>query len=602
MHFGKNGSFGKWNNERIETIREEALQRYVDREKTRKHSEKSLEKLIPSAVVDTADRVRVRKSLIDSRDGMALERIIGNSDLFPICYLQAGLDAGKSVCRIAVRDSLGRILGYGTGFLVSSSLILTNNHVLESAATSVNCLAEFNYETDLHHMPRQSISFRLDPERFFITDEQLDFTLVAVEESSTTEAKVADFGCLPLLAEPGKILLGEYVSIIQHPEGGPKSIAIRENEVKDVFDDFVHYATDTEPGSSGSPVFNDGWKVVTLHHSGIPDPKDKTKYVANEGIRVSSIVSFLGKQRASLSNEGKTLLDEAISGLPMPPFEVEKMIVGTLDKEGYGNAPGYDASFLGEGFNVPLPLLKPDMVQDSALTDDGGAILNYTHFSIVMSKSRKLAFYTAVNIDGGNLVNINRSGDKWYFDPRIDKKNQCGPELYENNELDRGHLVRRLDPVWGNSAPQANEETFHFTNCSPQHKNLNQKTWLNLEDYIFKNAGEHDLKVSVFTGPIFRADDLLYRGEFQIPAEFWKMVVMVKDGNTLSATAYLQTQKNLITDLEFAFGQYKTYQVPIAKIEALTGLDFGQLSAHDPIANIESTVGRVIERPENIKL
>jgi endonuclease G len=145
-----------------------------------------------------------------------------------------------------------------------------------------------------------------------------------------------------------------------------------------------------------------------------------------------------------------------------------------------------------------------------------------------MSKSRSLAFFTAVNIDGSQLIQIDRKNDRWYFDPRIDRSYQTGPELYINNDLDRGHLVRRLDPVWGDSAKEADEDTFHFTNCSPQHKNLNQITWLGLEDYILTNADRFDLKVSVFTGPVFREDDMLYRRKFQIPAEFWKVVVLVK--------------------------------------------------------------------------
>ena len=215
-------------------------------------------------------------------------------------------------------------------------------------------------------------------------------------------------------------------------------------------------------------------------------------------------------------------------------------------------------------------------------------MLEYVHFSAVMSRSRRMAYYTAVNIDGNKLKEIKRDRDVWYFDPRIPREHQAGPDLYERNELDRGHLVRRLDPVWGRPAATANEDTFHFTNAAPQHKHLNRRTWNGLEDYILNNSETHNLKVSVFTGPVFRADDLTYRGVYQIPAEFWKVVVMVKKNRALSATAYLQTQKNLLDDLEFAFGAYRTYQVPVSRIEAITGLDFGRLHEHDPLAGLES--------------
>ena len=69
----------------------------------------------------------------------------------------------------------------------------------------------------------------------------------------------------------GLFVKGEYVSIIQHPNGEMKQIALRENQILDFFDAFLHYRTDTAPGSSGSPVFNDQWEIVALHHSGVPE-------------------------------------------------------------------------------------------------------------------------------------------------------------------------------------------------------------------------------------------------------------------------------------------------------------------------------------------
>jgi endonuclease G len=594
----------QWNKTLVEKQVDAALQRYRERTAQRKDIVQALKSKTPFEV-DTPQRTAARKALIDPRDGLALERVIGTSDLFPMAYLEAGLGVGKSVCRIEVRDHIGRVLGHGTGFLVAPSLLMTNNHVLEIADAARFSLAQFNYETDLQLLPRPIKSFRLDPDRFFMTDERLDFTLVAVEAVSAEGVKLTEFAFLPLLAESGKVLVGEYVSIIQHPSGAPKAVAIRENQVNDVFEDFIHYATDTEPGSSGSPVFSDGWKLVALHHAGVPDPNDSTRYVANEGIRISSIASFLQAQRAGLNSEQQALIDGLLSGASKPPVSgpaIPRMLVEEPSQEWYEGSTGYEEAFLGADYKVPLPALRPDLEQDVALPKDGRRSLDYTHFSLVMSKSRRLAFYTAVNIDGSQQKTINRNADKWYFDPRLERKYQSGPELYESNDLDRGHLVRRLDPVWGEPANEANEDTFHFTNCAPQHKNLNQKSWQDLEDYILKNADRHDLKVTVFTGPVFRSDDLLYRGQFQIPAEFWKVVVMVKDDGSLSATAYLQTQKNLIEDLEFAYGKYRTYQVPIAKIEQLAGLDFGELRKYDPIAHIEATVGRVIERAEDIRL
>jgi endonuclease G len=283
---------------------------------------------------------------------------------------------------------------------------------------------------------------------------------------------------------------------------------------------------------------------------------------------------------------------------------METTILQTVERTPaeYADRRGYDADFLG--VRIALPALPKKRQKDVVKPKAGkGKALHYTHFSVVLSAARRLAYFTAVNIDGRQSMNLERARDRWYFDPRIDRTVQSGPELYAHNDLDRGHLVRRLDPVWGSNATLANEDTFHFTNCAPQHKHLNQQTWLSLEDYILRNANLHDLKVTVFTGPVLRADDVVYRQRFQIPAEFWKVVCVIKQNGQLSATAYLQTQKNLIIDLEFAFGAYRTYQVPVARIEQITELDFGTLRHHDPLVGQESmAAGHVIQGPGDLHL
>ena len=275
-----------------------------------------------------------------------------------------------------------------------------------------------------------------------------------------------------------------------------------------------------------------------------------------------------------------------------------------LDSHNYENRNGYDANFLEK--KVPRPSIPDNLKNDIVkLKNSNSEELKYTNFSVVMSKSRGLAFYTAVNIDGSELQQLERKNDVWYYDPRIERKFQYGPELYSNNDLDRGHLVRRLDPVWGSSFKDANEDTFHFSNCSPQHKNLNQKTWLGLEDYILRNADVYDLKVNVFTGPVFNQNDLIYRGKYLIPSEFWKVVTIVKndDDHSISSTAYLQTQKQLIEDLKFVFGEYKTYQVSISKIESLTGLDFDNLRNFDPFSKRKDIIPvRIINNEKDIIL
>ncbi|MEO0834626.1 MAG: DNA/RNA non-specific endonuclease [Cyanobacteria bacterium J06642_3] len=126
-----------------------------------------------------------------------------------------------------------------------------------------------------------------------------------------------------------------------------------------------------------------------------------------------------------------------------------------------------------------------------------------------------------------------------------------------------------------------------MTNAAPQHKDLNQRIWLELENYLLDNANNRDLKISVFTGCIFNPRDIEYRG-VKIPEEFWKVVVMVnKVTGQLHATGYILSQRRFIDNLEFVFGGFKTYQVTITSIEAETGLNFGNLKNFDPLRENE---------------
>jgi endonuclease G, mitochondrial len=248
------------------------------------------------------------------------ERIIGQNDLMGIVYLDYALRASQSVGRVIIRNSQQRVQGYGTGFLVSPRLILTNNHVLSSAQETKFSLIEFNYQTGVTGQVLQSYVYELDPQTFFVTDQTLDYTLVAVHEGSNPQPPLLNFGWNRLIEDQGKAIVGEYVNIIQHPEGEPKQLALRENQVLDIFEDFLQYQTDTAPGSSGSPVFNDQWEVVGLHHSGVPLMDASGNIVgwkANEGIRVSSIVKHIKQQ--SLTPSQVVLRTELFQATPPSP-------------------------------------------------------------------------------------------------------------------------------------------------------------------------------------------------------------------------------------------------------------------------------------------
>lgn len=266
----------------------------------------------------------------------------------------------------------------------------------------------------------------------------------------------------------------------------------------------------------------------------------------------------------------------------------EEAPIRVTPPEQFAGRDGFDKEFL-DGLALEYPRPTGARQGDEApLLKGSGHVLNYEHFSLVVSRTRRIALFTACNIDGRKSKKIKRSKDVWAYDGRMDLKFQAGEDLYAGNRLDRGHLVRREDPVWGSSAAIANDDTFHFTNCSPQYDSFNQQLWLGLENYLLLNSRAHDLQISVFTGPVLRDDDMAYRG-VRIPREYWKVVGLVTEEGRPSVTAYKVSQADLLKEgLEFVFGEYKTYQVSVSHIEKLASLDFGGLRNYDGFSTQES--------------
>jgi endonuclease G len=220
-----------------------------------------------------------------------LERLMGTDDLVDEFYLERALIAAQPVCRISIRSASGHERGCATGFMISPRLLLTNEHVFGSADEAEPSIAEFNYRLDIAGRPEPSYQFRLRPDLFFFNNEPLDFALVAVEASSVDRGvPLSRFGYHRLIAESGKSLIKEWMTIIQHPAGARRQFAIRENQcVEDRDPDVIWYMSDTAQGSSGAPVLNDSFQVVALHHSGVARQDDQNNFILKDGRKVTSL-------------------------------------------------------------------------------------------------------------------------------------------------------------------------------------------------------------------------------------------------------------------------------------------------------------------------
>jgi endonuclease G len=570
--------------------------------------------------------------------------------------------------------------------------------------------------------------FALDPASFFVADEELDFAVVAVSARSAAGGDIAARGHLRLIRQTGKVKKGEFVTILQHPDGAPMQIALRENEVTRVEDGepVIWYAADTAHGSSGAPVFNDSLQLVAMHASGRIRRDAQGRYArrngtwvasleglsegdvaweANVGVRVSRICeSLLARARQRFparvaaieaAMEGGDVLGRSVARLKDPvaeaaptpsatPQETESMVERTRQPcggqvaaalgdgagglvvpltlritlepgatatpaalpapppeplpvprieaeafelrtpviyDGLEEREGFDPHFLDLPGGGPVPMPKVTSAGRKVLApllDGSGTELRYRHFSAWMQRERRMALYTAANVDWRNRRKTvegkstsrdalagfppdSNFGELWVEDPRIDARHQLPDVFYteDRRAFDKGHIVRRDDVCWGSTYEEiqmANGDTFHVTNCSPQTKPFNQgahgeENWGDLEDHIAKATREDAEKACIFAGPVFGKDDRWFRGKdeagparIQIPRRYWKIVVVAGEGGPAAYGFLLEQDVRAITEKEFfVTEEWLGALKPIAEIGSLLRgwLDLSEMEACD---------------------
>jgi endonuclease G, mitochondrial len=270
----------------------------------------------------------------------------------------------------------------------------------------------------------------------------------------------------------------------------------------------------------------------------------------------------------------------------------------------YSSRTGYQADFLPRAtISLPQPdaALKKQIAPLRASEPDAmGGLLKYEHFSLKMHQTRRVAIYTATNIDGDTYLNVDRAtgqvssaqeADTWFKDPRISESFYLGQDFYGSTSrtFDRGHLTRRSDPTWGTpqEAERANADTFHFTNASPQHFRFNQSArfWQGVERYILEtgiNQAGLAARLCVFQGPLYDDSiDWWVDNEIQIPSSYWKIVVW-RGAKKLKSVGLVVDQLPLLTEERRSLGQpqdtpffdVSTWRVPVADIGTRTGLKF----------------------------
>jgi endonuclease G, mitochondrial len=556
----------------------------------------------------------------------------------------------------------------GTGWVAGPNLLMTNRHVAQLFATGLG-LRQLRFQTgqsaalDLAAERGSTARNLLRVRRVVLIHPYWDMALLEVEGLPVSAAP------LSLSTRDPQTLDGQDVAVIGYPAFDPRNDAKVQNEVfggtynvkrlqpgragrRDYIESFgknvfaLTHDSSTLGGNSGSLVQDvSTGEIIALHFAGL---YLKANYgvpaaeLARDGRVVDAGVNFTDRSKRGPTDWDQywtdlETVDTVADGRPRgrdgsgtwEPIEVRiriapgtgspsvqvdssstptavaatEAMVEPFHDDNLGSRHGYDETFLGDV--VPLP--TPENESLCAPVDGDGYLLHYHHFSIVMHKRRRLALFTASNIDMADSVRRPESGkdytrkglsglgpndqEKWFTDPRIADEHQL-PDVFFNKDrqaFDKGHVVRREDVAWGRTYQEvrtANGDTYHTTNCSPQVAGFNRpeqmENWGDLENYVLTQARTE--KLSLFAGPVLAQDDRSFMGfdddgpvAVQIPRSYWKVVV-AHDGDALQTYAFLLRQDLSDVDFgEFAVSpNWTPLMIPIADLEAKLLLRFPQ--------------------------
>jgi len=230
-----------------------------------------------------------------------LERVFGVDRFVSLDWYRRGLTRCAGVARIGREATRG----IGTGFLLKGATLhptlgeelylLTNSHVvspspqLPDTVRPADAIVTFEGLTGA-----EGKSWIVKKLIFNSPISELDATLLQLDHYVPG---VEPYPIAPALPDRNS---ERRLYVVGHPLGGGLSFSLQDNLLLDWDDRRVHYRTPTEPGSSGSPVFDDQWRLIALHHSGNSNMRKLNEkpgtYEANEGINILAIVEEIGRR------------------------------------------------------------------------------------------------------------------------------------------------------------------------------------------------------------------------------------------------------------------------------------------------------------------
>lgn len=237
------------------------------------------------------------QATLERSSGAVLEKVFGLDGFVTYDNYRKGVERCRSVARIGREIARGE----GTGFLMKASdlhpawgdraVLVTNAHVLGTAGAGALHPQETIVSFQAHDVVKPDEEFLVSEVLWSSPKDRLDVTVAVLDRTVPLEKP---FPIAPVLPVPGA---GARVLIVGHPGGGVLSFSLNDNELLDWEGFRVHYRAPTEGGSSGSPVFNQEWRLVAVHHAGsdrMPRLRQQGgTYQANEGISMRAVIEAI---------------------------------------------------------------------------------------------------------------------------------------------------------------------------------------------------------------------------------------------------------------------------------------------------------------------
>jgi endonuclease G, mitochondrial len=515
-----------------------------------------------------------------------------------------------AVGRVEVFDGVMKF-PVGTAWMVSDGIAITNRHVAEKFA-QLDDTGKPEMQKDLRGRPYKVVIDFKEEHGSTDEDEAIVEGVLYLPRASSTIADIALLRMAPgqrlpspiPLLSGGAINVGRWVAVIGYPQPDDR-LPDEAREVEEAYFSNIYGVKRLSPGEidqhdvGGAPPWllahdattlggNSGSVLLDLETGSAAGIHFRGHYkkanYAIDSTEIRRVLASLDIPTVQARPPGPALPSHPVN----KPDDADQLEAAEDLRAFAGYMPAFVDPDLPE-FKIALPTLTPKAPGKPAKRNDGGGtVLTYRNFSVVMNAKRRLCYFSAVNINGEKLKSVKGRRPRWRFDKRLDAKFQIKDECYgleTEGKFSRGHMTRREDPNWGTAAHAivSNRHTFYVPNACPQIQPFNAGVWFALEDYALENCKQDDMRISVFTGPVFRDDDPEYFG-VQVPVIFWKVIAFKHDDTEeLTATGYTLSQRDLLpTNEEFVFGQFRQRQVTIKSIEKLTGLSFGSLHEHDP--------------------